>query len=75
MKMIGILLIVIGAVGVIWGGITYVKDRDTTHLGPVDIVVEHKDRISMPPVVGVAALIAGGLLVGMSSRRSTKQAT
>jgi len=75
MKMIGILLIIIGAVGVIWGGVTYVKDRDTTHIGPVDIVVEHKDRISMPPVVGVAALVAGGLLVGMSSRKSRKQAS
>jgi hypothetical protein len=74
MKMVGILLIVIGAVGVIWGGVTYVKDRDTTHLGPVDIVVEHKDRIAMPPVVGVAALVAGGLLVGMSSRKGRKQA-
>jgi hypothetical protein len=73
MRMIGILLIVIGAVGVIWGGVTYVKDRDTTHLGPVDIVVEHKDRVSMPPVVGVAALVAGGLLVGVSSRKSRKQ--
>ena len=73
MRMIGILLIVIGAVGVIWGGVTYVKDRDTTHLGPVDIVVEHKDRVSMPPVAGVAALVAGGLLVGVSSRKSRKQ--
>ena len=75
MRMIGILLIVIGAVGVIWGGVTYVKDRDTTHIGSVDIVVEHKDRISMPPVVGVAALIAGGVLVVVSSRRSTRQTT
>lgn len=74
MKIIGILLIIVGAVGMIWGGVTYVKDRDTTHIGPVDIVVDHKDRISIPPVVGVAALVAGGLLVGMSSRRGPKTA-
>jgi drug/metabolite transporter (DMT)-like permease len=70
MKVIGLLLIVIGAIGVIWGGVSYVKNRDTAHLGPVDIVVESKDRVSIPPVVGVAALIAGGLLVVMSSRKS-----
>jgi len=75
MKAIGMLLIVIGAVGVIWGGVTYIKDRDTTHIGPVDIVVEKKERISIPPVVGVAALVAGGLLVGMSSRKNSKQTT
>lgn len=72
MKMIGIVLIVIGAIGIIWGGIGYVKDRDTTHIGPVDIVVEKKGHIPIPPVVGVVALVAGGLMVGMSSRRSPK---
>ena len=72
MRIIGVVLIVVGAVGIIWGGVTYVRDRDTTHIGSVDIVVEHKDRISMPPVVGVVALIAGGVLLGMSSHRSPK---
>ena len=72
MRMIGIVLIIVGAIGIIWGGIGYIKDRDTTHIGPVDIVVEKKGRISIPPVVGVAALVAGGLMVGMSSRRSPR---
>jgi hypothetical protein len=69
MRTIGILLIVIGAIGVIWGGITYVKDRDTAHLGPIHVTMENKDRVSIPPVVGLVTLIAGGLLVVMSSRR------
>lgn len=70
MKLIGILLIIIGVIGVVWGGVTYISDRDTTHIGPVDIVVESKDRISVPPIVGVVALIAGGILIGASSKRS-----
>jgi hypothetical protein len=68
-RTIGILLIVVGLIGVIWGGVTYVKDRDTTHLGPIHVTMETKDRVSIPPVLGVAALIAGGLLVFMSTRR------
>jgi len=75
MKTIGVLLMVIGVIGLIWGGVSYVKDRDTTHLGPVNIVVEKKGRVSIPPVVGVAALIAGGLLVGMSSRKGSRMTT
>ena len=70
MKLIGILLIVIGGIGVVWGGVTYISDRDTTSIEPVDIVVESKDRISIPPIVGVVALVVGGLLVGASSRRT-----
>jgi len=68
MKTIGFLLIAIGLIGVLWGGITYIKDRDTTHIGPVDIVVVEKDHIAIPPVVGAVALVAGGLLVGISRR-------
>jgi hypothetical protein len=69
MKTVGILLIAIGLIGVIWGGVTYVKDRDTAHLGPLNVTVETKDRVSIPPVVGVVSLVAGGLLV-FASRRS-----
>ena len=75
MKAIGLLLIVIGAIGVIWGGFSYVKDRDTAHLGPINLVVESKDRVSIPPVVGLAALVAGGLLVVMSSRKGGRLIT
>jgi len=75
MKAIGILLIVIGAIGVVWGGFSYVKDRDTAHLGPINLVVESKDRVSIPPVVGLAALVAGGLLVVMSSRKGGRLIT
>jgi hypothetical protein len=69
MRPIGILLIVVGLIGVIWGGVTYVKDRDTTHVGPIHVTMVKKDRISIPPTAGVAALVVGGLLVFVSTRR------
>lgn len=69
MRPIGILLIVVGLIGLIWGGVTYIKDRDTAHLGPIHITTEDKGRVSIPPMAGVAALVAGGLLVFMSTRR------
>ena len=69
MRMIGIILIIIGVVSLIWGGITYVKDRDTVDLGVVKVTTEDKDRISIPPVLGVVALVAGGVMFGVSSRK------
>lgn len=72
MKTLGILLIVVGLIGVIWGGVTYVKDRDTTHLGPISLTVENKDRVSIPPTVGAAALVLGGVLVVMSRRKRAR---
>lgn len=75
MRMIGIILIIVGAVSLIWGGVTYVKDRDTVDLGVVKVTTEEKDRISIPPVLGVVALVAGGVLLGVSSRKSPKVST
>ena len=59
MRMIGIILIIIGVVSLVWGGVTYIKDRDTLDLGVVKVVTEDKDRISIPPTLGVVALVAG----------------
>ena len=74
-RTIGILLIVIGAVGVIWGGVTFIKDRDVTEIGPIEIVTEEKEHIPISPILGVVALIAGGVLIGVTSRRSPNLTT
>jgi hypothetical protein len=63
MKLIGILLIIIGGVGVILGGVTFIRERGTAHAGSVDIVAESKAGISIPQTASVAAIIVGGLLV------------
>jgi hypothetical protein len=72
MRTIGIVLIIVGIVGLIWGGVTYVKDRDTVDLGVAKIVTEEKGHFSIPPIFGAASLVAGALLVGYSARK-TKQ--
>jgi hypothetical protein len=69
MRTIGILLIIIGAIGLIWGGITYIKDRDTVDLGVATITTTKKGRIHIPPAVSGGALVLGGLLVGLSVRK------
>lgn len=68
MRMLGILLVIVGLVGIIWGGASYIKNRESTKIGPLEIVVEEKGRVPIPPIVGAVCLIAGGLLVGASSR-------
>jgi hypothetical protein len=70
MRMIGIILVILGAAVLIWGGFSYVKDRDSVDLGVAKIVTEDRERVSIPPVAGIVSLVLGGVLVGMSSRRS-----
>jgi hypothetical protein len=68
-SVLGILLIVLGIVGLVVGGVTYTKDKDTADLGPVDITVKEKEHVAIPPALAIVALIGGGLLVVAGSRR------
>jgi hypothetical protein len=59
--LIGTLLIVFGAIVLIVGGISYVKDRDKTDLGIATITTERRGFV--PPWVGGVALLAGVVLL------------
>jgi hypothetical protein len=69
MRPLALFLIIVGAIGLVWGGVSYIKDRDTAKLGPVEVTITDKDRISIPPVAGTACLIGGLVLFVASSRR------
>lgn len=58
---IGTLLIVFGAIVLIVGGVSYVKDRDKTDLGIATITTERRGFV--PPWVGGVALLAGVVLL------------
>jgi hypothetical protein len=59
-SLIGIVLIVLGALALVYQGITYVKDDTVVDLGPLEIEAEKKETIPLPPILGVIA-IAGGI--------------
>ena len=65
--LIGVLLILFGAIVIAMRGITYTKDRDAVQIGPVELAAERKGFI--PPVAGVVALVAGVVLVLIRPRR------
>lgn len=62
-KIAAILLIVLGALGLIYGGFSYTKERHEANLGPVHFSVDEKERVNIPLWVGVAALVVGGVLL------------
>lgn len=62
-RFLGIALIAVGVIGVVWGGITYVKDRDTVDLGVAEVTVTERDSVPIPPIAAAIALIAGSVLL------------
>jgi hypothetical protein len=68
-RWIGLLLIVVGIIGLVYGGITYTRDRKAVEFGPIEIKVREKERIPIPPVLGGVSLAAGIALTVLGSRR------
>lgn len=62
-KIIGLLLIVAGALGLAYGGFSYTKDREEVKLGPLEFAVKETKQVDIPEWAGVAAIIAGGVLL------------
>jgi hypothetical protein len=61
-KLIGILLIVFGIVALALGGITYTTREKVLDIGPITATQEKHKTIPLPPIVGLASL-AGGIVV------------
>ena len=61
--LIGVLLIVLGVLSLAYQGFTYTKREKVLDLGPIHATTEKKETVPLPPILGVAALGAGAVLV------------
>lgn len=68
MKGLGIILIVIGAIMLIWTGFSYTKKEKVVDVGPVEINADKEKQINWPPYIG-AILIGGGIIALISGSR------
>ena len=62
-KMLAIALIVVGGLALAYGGFTYTKDTHQAKLGPIELSVKETQTVSIPIWAGVAAIVAGAVLL------------
>ncbi len=71
MRIAGIILIILGVVGLVYGGITYTRHRDTVSVGPITATVNERETLPISPVAGAIALVVGiGMLVAGGRKRA-----
>jgi hypothetical protein len=68
-RLIAIALLVAGALGLAYGGFSYTKDTTAVKLGSLELSVKEKKEVNIPLWAGVAAMVAGGLLLVSTSKR------
>lgn len=69
MKILGVLLIVLGALGLAFKAIPYTERQKLLDVGPVQANVDVKKEIEIPPVVAGGVLGVGVILVLLPSRK------
>jgi hypothetical protein len=62
--------VVVGTLALIYGGFSYTKDTTAVKLGSLELSVKEKERVNVPMWAGIAAIVAGGLMLVVGSKRS-----
>jgi len=70
MKVAAIVLIVVGVLGLVYGGFSYTKETHEMKLGPLELSVKERQSVNVPIWAGVGAVLIGGALFVFGGRRS-----
>ena len=68
MKLLAIILVVLGIVGLIYGGIGYSRQKTVLEVGDLKATAAEHKLLPIPPIVGAIALIGGIALLIVDKR-------
>jgi len=67
--MLGFVLLILGVLGLAYGGFSYTKDTTLVKLGPIEISSKEKQAVNVPMWAGIGAIAVGGLLLVLGGKR------
>ena len=62
-KLVGIILIIAGGLGLVYGGFSYTKESTGLKLGPLELKVQEKETINVPLIVSAGVMAVGVFLL------------
>lgn len=69
-KVLAIVLLVAGGLGLAYGGFTYTRDTHQAQVGPLELTVEDRETVHIPLWLGVGAMALGGALLLFGGKRT-----
>jgi hypothetical protein len=66
--MIAAILIVIGVIALAYGGLSFTTKEKVAEVGPLKLEKDKTHSVSLPPILGVVALVGGIALLVVSRR-------
>jgi uncharacterized membrane protein YidH (DUF202 family) len=70
-RLVGILLMVFGVLALAYGGIRYTTREKVVDIGPLQATTERHHEIPLPPIIGVASIIGGVVLLVAAAKTRT----
>jgi len=67
-RIVGLVLIIVGLVSLLWGGISWTREKTIVDIGPIQARSQERETIPLPPIVGGLALVAGAILLVVRDR-------
>jgi uncharacterized membrane protein YidH (DUF202 family) len=69
-KIIALVLIIAGVLGLAYGSFTYTKETHDAKIGPVELSVKDKETVNIPVWAGIGAIVIGAGLLLAGGRRA-----
>ena len=69
-KIVAIVLIIAGLLGLVYGRFSYTRETQEAKLGPFELSVKDTQTVNVPVWAGVAAIVTGGGLLLFASKKS-----
>jgi len=69
-KIVAIVLILGGVLGLVYGSFSYTKETHEAKLGPIELSVKDKQTVNVPVWAGVGAIVVGAGLLLLGNKRS-----
>ncbi len=67
--LLGVILIILGALALAYQGITYTTHKKVLDIGPLQATEEQHKTIPLPPIVGAIAIV-GGIVLLVAGRKA-----
>ena len=68
MKALGLVLVIIGLVGLVYGGVQWTQREKVVDLGPVEVTQEKHKSMPIPPIAGAVCVLAGAVILAAGRR-------
>lgn len=68
LRIVGIVLIVAGALALAYGGFSYTRETHQAKVGPFELSVKEKQQVDVPQWAGLGAIAAGVVLILVGGR-------